>query len=128
MTYLQSPIVQTELAAQDDGTFRFLADGVQIDCPFLSGCGRFPVCPETYGFTLWHTGGNCTAWRRDFTLRGVAVHMLLTEEGEASHVVVAGEPFDMGVYTNDGEAWLAWTMRDSEEGWRAEGIGGEGTL
>lgn len=36
--------------------------GITIANPFHSECGRFQVSPETYGFSVWDTGGGCKAY------------------------------------------------------------------
>jgi hypothetical protein len=99
----------TELACLDDGTYRFISGGIQIDNPFFSENFFDNVTPEYYGFTVWETGGGCTAWRRDFTLHGVPVYMLITDR-DASHEVGPYEPFVVGVYTADVEAWAVWNV------------------
>jgi hypothetical protein len=84
------------------GSYTFEHDGVAIHYPVADSSGRFPCTPEAYGFTVWGTGGGCTAWRREFELDGLPAYMLITDN-DLSHEVKAGDTLVMGVYLNDDE-------------------------
>ena len=127
------PRVDDELDELPDGTYRFVADGVAIDWPLLTTCSRFlPVTPGHYGFTITETGGGCTAWRRDFTLHGVACYMLITDE--ASHEIpIDAREVTMGVYCDDLDAWCIWQQSvdaadPAVEFAKAHGITREGSM
>ena len=77
--------------------------GHAIHNPTMSECGRFAVSPKEYGFSIYHTGGGCTAWRLDLPDRR---YLLLTDsEGGAgsTHLFKDGDPIMLGLYEDDGE-------------------------
>jgi hypothetical protein len=77
--------------------------GHAIHNPTVSECGRGPVDPAYYGFKMHHTGGGCTAWRRN--LPGGRYLLLTDSEGGAgsTHVFKHGDPIMLGLYERDGE-------------------------
>lgn len=83
--------------------FVFSHNGVEIENPTLSECGRFNISPEYYGFTIWQTGGGCTAHGREFNLDGQNVIMLITN-GDLCHVTDDATHFVVGLYDQDMEA------------------------
>jgi hypothetical protein len=112
-----------ELERLEDGTFAFSAGGVEIRWPLASSCGRFAVEPSDYGFEVEHTGGGCTAWRRDFVFRGQHVHMLITTTEGDSHEVERGDEIAIGVYrtadegthdASEGDWFVVWTATEHE--------------
>lgn len=86
-----------------DVPFAFSHNGMQIDNPTISECGRFNVSPEYYGFTIWETGGGCTAHGREFVLEGRKVLMLITN-GDLCHVTNEDTNFVIGLYDEEMEA------------------------
>ena len=112
MEELRKPTVEPALERCEDGSLQFIADGVPIEWPLLSTCARFPVDPSFYGFEVYGTGGGCTAWRREFTLDGRPVFMLLTND--LSHEIDDCDEIEVGVYdpeADTSEAVVAWTLR-----------------
>ena len=79
----------------------FEHNGYEIHNPTMSECGRFSVSPEYYGFEVYHTGGGCTAWRRELP---DGRYMLLTDvEAGLTHVFSDGEAILLGPYDEEGE-------------------------
>jgi hypothetical protein len=79
----------------------FEHDGHAVHNPTMSECGRFSVSPEYYGFAVYHTGGGCTAWRRELP---DGRYMLLTDvEDGLTHVFSDGEAILLGLYDEEGE-------------------------
>lgn len=103
-------MIRSALSLTDFGTFTFYHYGCAITYPCASVCGRSPCSPADYGFYVEQTGGGCTAWRRDFLLNGKPVYMLVTAADDASHELTPFEPIGMGVYSEDGEAFVNWTQ------------------
>lgn len=77
--------------------YAFSHNGTEIENPTISECGRFHVSPEYYGFTIWQTGGGCTAHGREFTLNGQPVLMLVTN-GDLCHVTDETTESTIGLY------------------------------
>lgn len=65
--------------------FVFEHDGMMIDNPLWNSNMTGHVNPEHYGFTVWDTGGGCTAHGQEFMLDGKPVIMLLTD-GDLHHI------------------------------------------
>ncbi len=85
-----------------DVPFVFSHNGVDIENPTISECGRFNVSPEYYGFTIWQTGGGCTAHGQEFLLDGKTVLMLVTN-GNFCHVSDDDDSseFTVGLFNSD---------------------------
>jgi hypothetical protein len=79
--------------------YGFSFNDVEILNPTISECGRFNVSPEYYGFTIWQTGGGCTAHGQEFLLDGNTVLMLITDKDvELIHVTDETENCYIGLY------------------------------
>ena len=106
--------MKATLIRRPNGTFYFLHAGVAIVDPRSSTCGcfRVPDQPKEYGFEGWGTGGGCMSWRLDVLLPdGRPAYMLLTDTDGTSHKAEPGEPYLIGVYTDDdGRAVACWTQ------------------
>jgi hypothetical protein len=50
-------------------------------------------------FEVYHTGGNCTAWR--LNIPGTKLHVLITQD--LSHELNLDQPVEIGLYTDDDE-------------------------
>jgi hypothetical protein len=109
------------LTPTDDGRYAFEYRGVNITVPTQSECGRFvynPDVPETerilreYGFTIYGTGGGCTAWRQGFVLADGRTAYMLVTDNDLGHEARPGDTV-VGVYLDDedwtGEALAYWT-------------------
>jgi hypothetical protein len=84
-------------------TMSFEFDGVAIQNPTCSPCGRFTVDPKGYGFYAEHTGGGCTAW-----VKKLENGYLVMTDGECSHNLgTDGKEFLMCFYDGNDqeEAW-----------------------
>jgi hypothetical protein len=90
---MSTSITHVEPALTDTGAFAytFTADGVAIENPFESTCGRFEVDPSFYGFET--LTDNAAMWMRKFTLDGKPVLLQAWKEGDIAHgrVVSLGE-------------------------------------
>lgn len=84
----------------------FEHDGVSINNPFMSSCGRFEVDPRTYGFNEEETGGGCLALVKRFA---DGRHIMLTDEGGSQ---LPGNMQDcmIGLYDGDREMLVCRTM------------------
>lgn len=99
------------------GTYGFNLNGVLIT-GFLNGENTIeqynPAAlessktPHDYGFTVVDTGGQCTAWRQDFELRGQPVHMLITDASGMTHAIDPVDRVLIGVYDQDGKDIKVW--------------------
>lgn len=81
----------------------FEHNGHAITNPTMSECGRFSVSPAYYGFTVWHTGGSCTAWRLELADER---YLLLTDSDGgcgSTHQFEDGEPILLGLYEDECE-------------------------
>ena len=124
-TYQVSPA----LTVTDAGTYAFEAEGTEILWPVASPCGRFPCTPEAYGFSVWHSGGNCTAWRRDFTLNGAPVYMLLTAHDDATHEISDDDALiGVGVYAFEGDTFVVWNVSQADVGYDIMDVTKQGSM
>jgi hypothetical protein len=99
-----------ELTLTPHGVYEFEFRGVGINHPARSECGRFWISPDYYGFSIWHSGGGCIGWRRDFVLEdGTPVYMLVTQDATAD--LEEGQPIEIGVHRIDG-GWVCWVQDD----------------
>ena len=76
--------------------------GTDIINPTMSECGRFFVSPDYYGFTVYHTGGSCTAWHKQLE---DGRYLLLTDNDDGcgfTHEFKNGDPIILGLYGEDG--------------------------
>jgi len=113
----------------ESGAYAFDAEGTEILWPVASPCGRFQCTPEAYGFTVYGTGGNCTAWRRDFTLHGSPVYMLLTQADEPRHEISDDDgAIGVGVYAFDGDCFVNWTVSQAEAGYDVLNVTAQGRM
>ena len=71
---------------------------IEVRNPMLSGCGRFNVDPQAYGFAPHHTGGGCMALRKDMK-RG---EYLLLTDSSGGHIPEQGDQAVLGRYYADG--------------------------
>lgn len=109
LTQIERPVVEETLRRHDDGTFAFVAGGVEIEWPLTSTCGRFSVDPSHYGFEVYETGGGCTAWRRDFKLDdGRAVYMLVTDDDLSHRIPLNADGVALGVYLEESDDFVGW--------------------
>lgn len=83
--------------------YAFFHNDTEIENPTVSECGRFNVSPEYYGFTIWQTGGGCTAHGKEFILDGQTVLMLVTD-GDLNHVTDDTTQCTIGLYDPEMEA------------------------
>lgn len=91
----------------------FTFDGMLIENPTLSDCGRLIVSPEQYGFKIHETGGGCTAWVKP--LEGDAFIVLTAGADGVSHELgQLGESFTIGVYESEDDE--TGTLYDAEVG------------
>lgn len=86
--------------------YAFEFGGTEIENPLMSECGRFSVSPEYYGFTVWQTGGGCTAHGQTFMLDGKPVVMLLTD-GDLNQVDSDTITATVGLYDENIEDAIA---------------------
>ena len=80
-------------------TMSFEFDGVAIQNPTCSPCGRFTVDPKGYGFYVDHTGGGCTAWTKKLE-NG---YLVMTNDNLGHDLGEAGKEFTMCFYDGDDE-------------------------
>jgi hypothetical protein len=73
------------LYLNEEKQYCFEHEGIEIVNPIMSPDFRGQISPEYYGFTVWHTGGGCTAHGQEFNHDFKTVVMLLTD-GELNHV------------------------------------------
>lgn len=88
----------------------FLFNGVNIENPTLSACGRFQVDPQlAYGFEVYHTGGGCTALKLETKDGG---YIWLTDN-DLSHEIPTepGADFAMGFYSEEGEELAIFNLK-----------------
>ncbi|MDT8992776.1 hypothetical protein RQP54_18025 [Curvibacter sp. APW13] len=64
--------------------------------------------PESYGFTVVDTGGQCTAWHQPFDLDGRQVYMRITDMDGLTHAIEPTERVLVGVYDQDGQEIAGW--------------------
>lgn len=88
----------------------FVFNGVEINNPTLSSCGRFRVDPiEAYGFYIYGTGGGCTALQLDTSDGG---YIWLTDMGQSHELPINNsEPFMMGFYDKEGEEKAIFNLK-----------------
>jgi hypothetical protein len=89
-----------------DTIIAFEHDGVSINNPFMSSCGRFEVDPRTYGFVEEETGGGCLALVKRFA---DGRHIMLTDEG-GSQLPENTQDCMIGLYDVDREMLVCRTM------------------
>lgn len=106
--------MNVHIERRDDGTFDIIADEVLIEYPLWTEHAE-PCMPDHYGFTVWETGGGCTAWMRKFEVGGKTLQMLITAHDDPTHEIDRTEGnVGMGVYDIEGDGWVNWTV--SSEG------------
>lgn len=89
------------------GTYTFEAEGMEIHHPALSPCGRFPVSPADYGFSIVSTGVSSDAWERDFRLPdGTPVTMIVTQDAGATAEL--GRQVRVAVYADAYQRSISW--------------------
>lgn len=88
----------------------FIFQGVEINNPTLSSCGRFIMDPkEAYGFYPYATGGGCYALQLDVEDGG---YIWLTDfEGTQQPPIELGQPFLMGFFNKDGEQTAIFELK-----------------
>lgn len=84
----------------------FLHDGVLATNPTVASGET--VSPSHFGFQLWETGGGCTAW--GLHLPDGRQIMVTDLAGESHHLPSPGEPFLVGLHSDDCEQLGIWTM------------------
>ncbi len=100
--------VNSEVTLTEEG---FIFQGVEITNPTLSSCGRFQVDPKkAYGFSVYHTGGGCTALQLETT---DGDYIWLTDTEGTSHELPTepGAPFMMGIYDAEGNEIANFTLK-----------------
>lgn len=88
----------------------FVFNGVNIENPTLSTCGRFQVDPQlAYGFEIYHTGGGCTALQLETKDGG---YVWLTDN-DLSHEIPTepGADFVMGFYNEEGDELAIFNLK-----------------
>ena len=87
----------------DLDSMAFVHDNTAITNPTCSYDGFQTVSPKFYGFEIWGTGGNCSAWVKKLD----DGYVVLTNDGGLSHEL--GDtlaPFMMCFYDgSDDETW-----------------------